>query len=210
MVRLLRVLCLSLFLNQAMGEESSSGVRSVLPGVGVKGVAEIGMTADEAKRALAECTEITETRKYSCDRAMGTTSIIHRISYDSEGILAELDGNGYVKSIQINVRPSPGEETLAASLSGELSFSAEKPVRRKSVVHLLGELEEVDAKEKVDRTLAGVDYRYRMTAKGNDIELMYYYSKGIYCLFSQGYLQRIGIFEKRDGEAQNIDDTEGE
>lgn len=204
-VRLLCVACLSLFLVRATGEEPSSKVRSVLPGVGVKGIVEIGMNADEAKRALAEFTGITEKRHYSYDRAMNTTNITHRIYYDNEGILAELDGNGFVKMIQISVkRRTEEEETFTGLLSGKLPVSTEKPISRESVVRLLGELEEVGGTEKFDREQKGVDLRYRMTAGGQDIEVMHYYSQGIYCLFDKGYLGRIGIFEKRPGKSKTI------
>ncbi len=191
------VLCIFALQGQIFGGESCPSALTIAPGVGIDGIVTIGMTINEAKDGLLQGVDISETLNYSYDNLSGTTNLTHRIKYEGLGILAEFNADGLVSMVQINFKPSSHEQTFSGSLPDGLLIGGDVGVSKDAVVKILGKLRIVSGREKLTCMLKNMDCSYLELESTHDIEVLYYHSKGIYCLFTNGTLQRVGVFSPR-------------
>lgn len=191
------ILCTFALLGQILWGDPCSRALTIIPGVGINGIVTIGMTVNEAMGVLLKEENVSETRSYSYDGLSGLTNLTHMMVYEGLGVSAEFNSNGLVRMIEINVKPSPREQVFSGVLAGELLIGGKVDVSKDAVVKILGELRAVSAGERVVCMLNHIDCSYRELENTHDIEVLYYHSKGIYCLFTNGTLQRIGVFSPR-------------
>jgi hypothetical protein len=156
---------------------------SLVPGVGINGIANIGMSVNEVMEVA---------HGYRVEQYPDGNECL----FLDMGISVQFSDSGRVNLICVRL-PTDSRNFFMKPFSGSLFFKEEvwdvASLSREKIIDLFGDLERVSS-DNFRLWMNNVDHAWMLPIKG--VEILYYFSEGIQFNLKNGVLESIAVFHK--------------